>query len=122
MRKFLATALAGVTFAAAVATAADARPRHYRHHRGGNNDEVAAAIIGGVAGLALGAALSSNGNSRSRAYYSNGYAYDPRYDGYSGDYYAPPPRYYRERTCVTRDRIYDPYIGRRVIIERRYPC
>jgi hypothetical protein len=126
MRKIIAATLAGVTFAATLATAADARPR-YRHHRGGDNDEVAAAIIGGVAGLALGAALSSGSNSRGRVYYnggySNGYAYDPYYDGYSGSYYAPPPRrYYRERTCVTRDRVYDPYIGRRVVIERRYPC
>src|SRR5687767_10631148 len=88
MRKLLTTALAAVTAAgAALATAAPAqaeRYRHYRHHRD-NDDAVAAAILGGVAGLALGAALSSNGG-RSRTYY-NGYSYDPRYDGYRGGYY-----------------------------------
>lgn len=136
MRKVLTTALAAVTAAGAVlATAGPAsaeRYRHHRHHRGGSNDAVAAAVIGGVAGLALGAALSSNGDrSRgSRGYYQNGYAYDPRYDGYRGGYYRDGPRsrpyaYYDERpyrTCITRDRVWDPYIQRRVTIERRYAC
>ena len=51
--------------------------------------------------------------------YRNGYAYDPAYDGYSGDYYAyaAPPR-----VCITRERVYDPYIGRRVTIQREYRC
>jgi hypothetical protein len=75
-----------------------------------------------VAGLALGAALSDGGSrrtSRGGYYYDNGYRYDPRYDGYSRGYYYDRPHY---RTCVTRDRVYDPYIGRRVVIERSYPC
>jgi hypothetical protein len=137
MRKFLTTALAAITAAGAVlATAAPAEAQRYRHHRHHNNndgDEVAAAILGGVAGLALGAAIAGNGSRGDRGYYS-GYAYDPRYDSYRGGYYHDG--YYRDgrraydygdrrytyRTCISRDRVYDPYIGRRVTIERRYAC
>jgi hypothetical protein len=132
MRKILTSAMAAVLAAGAVlATAgpASAERRHYRHHhRGGGGDEVAAAIIGGVAGLALGAALSSNSRGdRGRYYYDNGYRYDPRYDsyyrgGYYRDGYYDRGRRYAYRTCITRDRVYDPYIGRRVTIERRYAC
>ena len=129
MRKFVAASLAAVTAAGAVAASAapaEARDRYYHRHRGGGGDAAAAAIIAGVAGLALGSALSSNG--RTTTYYrSGGYGYDPRYDSYSGGYYggyyAPPPRaYYAPRTCITRERVYDPYIGRRVTIQRRYAC
>lgn len=141
MRKAITTAICALTTAGAVlATAAPAEAQRYRHHRnhGGNNDEVAAAIIGGVAGLALGAAIAGNGNrSRGSYYYDNGYSYDPRYDSYRGGYYPDSYRggyygdsYYREhrprqyayRTCISRDRVYDPYVGRRVTIERRYAC
>jgi hypothetical protein len=129
MRKILTSAMAGVLAAGAVLAtaapaAADGRHRYYghRHHRGGGDDEVAAAILGGVAGLALGAALSSG--NRSRGYYESGYydrapryRYNPRYDSYYGDGYRGG-----YRTCITRDRVYDPYIGRRVTIERRYAC
>lgn len=132
MRKFLITALAAVTFGGAVAAAAvpaeaQSRYRHgggsyYRHHGHGGNDAAVAAVAG-IAGLALGAAITSNGN-RSRGYssggyatYNNGYGYDPRYDSYSGDYYARP-----DRICISRERVWDPYIGRNVTIERRYPC
>ncbi|WP_068875759.1 MULTISPECIES: hypothetical protein [unclassified Phenylobacterium] len=131
MRKVLTTALAAVTAAGAVlATAAPAQADRYRHHRHKDNDDaVAAAVLGGVAGLALGAALSSKGD-RSRSYYYNGYSYDPRYERYRGGYYRDsyyrgrPHAYYDRpyRTCVTRDRVWDPYIGRRVTIERRYAC
>lgn len=125
MRKVLTTAIAGVTAAGAVlATAAPAEAQRYRHHRhGGDNDEVAAAIIGGVAGLALGAAIAGNGDRRDRGYYyDNRYSYDPRYDSYRGGYYRDYRPRYAYRTCISRDRVYDPYIGRRVTIERRYAC
>jgi hypothetical protein len=136
MRKILASTLAAVTAVGAVlATAAPAqaeRDRYSRHHHD-NDDEVAAAVLGGVAGLALGAALSSGSRSR---YYDNGYYrsspyrsgyYDRRYYGgyYDRGYY---PRSYaydyydRPRVCISRDRVWDPYIGRRVVIERRYAC
>ena len=137
MRKALTTTLAVVTAMGAVlATAAPAEAQRYRnydrhHHRGGGGDSTAAAIIGGVAGLALGAAIAGNNNGRrDRVYssggYASGYAYDPRYDSYQGGYYGDAPVYrYNEpryRTCISQDRVYDPYIGRRVTIERRYAC
>lgn len=128
MRKFLTSAMAAVIAAGAVlATAgpANADRRHYRH-KDRDNDEVAAAIIGGVAGLALGAALASGSRKDRGRYDDGGYSYDPRYDRYSGGYssgyyrgYDRAPRY---RTCIVRDRVYDPYIGRRVTVERRYRC
>ena len=129
MRKFLTTAVAALTFGGAVAataTPADAQSRYrhggdYRHHHRGSNDAGVAAVAG-IAGLALGAALS-NSNRGSRGYYSSGYgyrggyAYDPRYDTYAGGYYERP-----DRICISRERVWDPYIGRHVTIERRYPC
>lgn len=143
MRKIIATALASVTAAGAVlATAAPAQAddyRYYRHHkRDGGNDAAAAAIIGGVAGLALGAAIAGS-NKRDRGYYDDSYRYDRRgYGAYGYDYrydrpyarshgygygdrygYYDRPRY---RTCISRDRVWDPYIGRRVTIERSYAC
>ena len=137
MRKALTTTLAAVTAVGAVlATAAPAEAQRYRHydHRRGGGDATAAAIIGGVAGLALGAAIAGNNNNgrRDRGYYNNGYAYDPRYDSYRGGYYRDsygggggrPYAYYDRgpRTCISRDRVWDPYIERRVTIERRYAC
>lgn len=132
MRKFLTSAIAAVTLGGAVVAAAapaEAQPyyRHgggyYHHHHGGNDAAVAA--VAGIAGLAIGAAIA-DGNRGSRGYpsgyssgytYRNGYSYDPRYEGYSGDYYAP-----RDRVCLSRERVWDPYIGRHVTIERQYPC
>ena len=130
MQKFLTTGLAALTFAgamAATATPAAAQRyygggNHYRHHHGSN--DAAVAIAAGVAGLALGSALSSSGSHQS--YYRDSYSYAPQpyygggYGGYSGyyeeRYYAPP------RVCISRERVWDPYIGRRVVIERRYAC
>lgn len=137
MRKILASALAAVTFGGALAaTAGPAQAEHYyyghRHHDG--SDRAAVAVAAGIAGLALGAALSSRGSDRDDRYYDrpyrgsyyyrNGYAYD----GYDrGGYYNRPYAYddgysYRPNVCVTRDRVWDPYIGRPVYIERRYAC
>lgn len=134
MRKFLTTALAALTAAGAVlatAVPADARDddRHgygygYGHHHGGSNTAAIAAVAG-IAGLAIGAALSDSGKGRSgyassHGYddYRNGYSYDPRSDGYYGGYDSYP----RDRVCITRERVWDPYIGRNVSVERRYPC
>lgn len=126
MRKFFASALAALTFGGAVAAtatpaAADPHWGHggyyrgdygHRHHGGG--DDVAIAAAAGIAGLALGSALSSNHHRT--VYYDDGY-------------YAPPPRYYYERryyyeprTCISRDRVWDPYIGRHVTVEHEYAC
>jgi hypothetical protein len=125
MRKFLATALAAVTFGGAVAAsatpaAAASYRHHHRHHHGGGGDVAAAAVIAGIAGLALGAAVADN--DRGGRYYGgySRYSYDPRYDRYYGGYGGYGYGHYR--VCTTRDRVWDPYIGRRVTIERRYPC
>ena len=122
MRKILTASIAAVTAAAAVAaTAAPAESRPYHHRRHNNNDAAAAAAIAGVAGLALGAALANNGNSRS--YYNYGYAprygYDYRYDRPYGYGYSPA---YGYRTCTAKERFYDPYVGRHVTVKRRYAC
>jgi hypothetical protein len=124
MRKSLAAGMAALTFAGAVATAAlptaaDAAPHHrggyshydnhYRGHRG--NDAAGAAIIAGVAGLALGAALSNNHSSYGyydRGYYGRGY--------YGGGYYD------RARVCTSTRWVWDPYIHRRVAVRERYYC
>ena len=122
MRKTLAAGLAALTFggavaAAAIPTAAEARPHggyygggygygghHYRHNDNG------AAIVAGIAGLAIGAAIADGG--RSHSYYRGGYGYAPAYDY---DYYRP-------RICESRRWTWDPYIGRRVLVTSRYEC
>ncbi|MEH3037855.1 MAG: hypothetical protein PGN23_15415 [Sphingomonas adhaesiva] len=100
-------AVLGTALAASVlATAAPAEAqRYWRRDRGG--DAAAGAIIGGVIGLGLGAAIASSNRDR---FYDRGY-YDDRY-------YAPPPRVvYRERyyapppPVVYRDYYRDPYRG-----------
>ncbi|MBW8813013.1 MAG: hypothetical protein JF588_06265 [Caulobacterales bacterium] len=128
MRKFLASALAALTFGGAVAvTATPAEAQRYYHHGGyygggygggyyghrhHGSDTAAVAAVAGIAGLAIGSALSSNSH---RGYYSEGY-YEPR------PYYAERRYYYEPRTCITRDRVWDPYIGRHVTVEHAYDC
>ena len=79
MNSILKKAGLGVALAATAITAsapADAQ-RYYRHHRGG---DAGPAIVAGIAGLAIGAAIASSSN-RDRYYRDRGY--DPYYDGYS---------------------------------------
>jgi hypothetical protein len=127
MRKFLASAMAALTFGGAVAATATPAAAHdyYYRHRHHSGDTAAVAAVAGIAGLAIGAALADGGSSRSRGYYS-GYSYDPRYDRYGGGYYGRgyyyDDDYYRPRICISRERVWDPYIGRHVSIERRYRC
>ena len=87
----LGIALAVTTLA--VAAPADAQRWRGRHYdRGG--DVAAGAIVGGIVGLGIGAAIASNNNRG--GYYDGGY--------YDRGYYGPPPRaYYRPRV------IYRPY-------------
>ncbi len=117
MSGFLTKAGMGIALAATAITAAapaDAQRwggyRGYRGHRGG--DTAAAAILGGVVGLGVGAAIASSNRDRyyDRGYYGyNGY-YGPRYRpvprGYYRDYYAPPPP-----RVVYREYYRDPYYG-----------
>jgi hypothetical protein len=120
MTNFLTKSVIGATLAATALTAAapaDAQRyrRGYRH-----NDGAGTAIIAGVAGLAIGAAIASS-NNRDRYYrddYYNNYNYDnynqyPRYN-----YYNNNRRYYQQR-CRT-ERRYDPYYGRTVRVRVCY--
>ena len=114
MRKTLAAALAALTAGGAMAatvlpTTADARPYgHYYGHRGNGG----AAVAAGIAGLAIGAAIASD----HPRYYS--YGYGPAYYDYGpGPYYGG---YYG--TCVTRHWVWDPYLGRHVLVHERVPC
>lgn len=133
MRKLLTSAMAALTASAALAAAQPAQADRWRHHRDSDNDEVTAAIVGGIAGLAIGAAIAGRGDrdrydDRYDRYggYSDRYRYRYRYDPYTDGYYGRPysrrDRYNYGRTCISRERVYDPYIGRRVTIERRYRC
>ena len=87
---------AGLAAVSLVASASAASADDYRRHRGDHHrdrgDTAEAAIVAGVIGLALGAALASG---------DNGPRYDRDYDrsysrpayGYGYGYAPPPPRY-----------------------------
>lgn len=108
----IVTGAAAATFVAA----APAEAQRYHRYRDRGGDVAAGAIVGGIVGLGLGAAIASSNRDR---YYDRGYYGRPYYGGYYDrrDYrpyraYRPYRGYYRQR-CVTR-RVYDPYIGRSV--------
>jgi len=98
----------GATALTAVAMPAEAQ-RYRRYH----HDDTGAAIVAGVAGLAIGAALAS-GDRR--------YDYDRRYyreHGYypqNGYYYRHYYRGYRGYDECTVRRHWDPYLHRHVLI------
>lgn len=117
MRKVLTAALAAITLGGAIcatAAPAEARPHGGHYYHGGHyrHGNAGAAVAAGVVGLALGAALASNGHS----YYDRGY-YDRGY--YAPGYYGPG---YGYRTCESTRWVWDPYIGRRVPVTSRYAC
>ena len=128
MRKTLAAGLAALTFggavaAAAVPTTAEARGWHGGGYRGGyggygyrHYDNNGAVIVAGIAGLAIGAAIADGGH---RSYYRGGYGYGPGYYGYPPGYYDYG---YGYQTCISRHWVWDPYIGRRVLVTSRYAC
>jgi hypothetical protein len=97
----LGVVLAATTLTA-VAPAEAQRWRRYDRGRGG--DVAAGALLGGIVGLGVGAAIASGNRDR---YYDRGYYYGPgpRYRGY---YAPPPPRYYRPYRGFYRDRFYAP--------------
>lgn len=95
----LGTALAASTLAAA----APADAQRYRGYRHGRGDSTGAAILGGLVGLGVGAAIASSANRDrydDRGYYNDGYYYDQPRVVYRERYYAPPPR------VIYRDRYY----------------
>lgn len=124
MRKALTATIAAITLGGALAaTAAPAEAQHWRGGYGGHGyggryyghrDNAGPAIAAGVLGLALGAAIASNGHS---------YYYDrPYYGSYGPGYYGPSyygPGY---RVCESTRWVWDPYIGRRVPVTDRYAC
>lgn len=120
MRKIMAAGMAALTLGgalAATATPAEAQRRYYRDYDRHRGDRTGAAVAAGVVGLALGAAIAGSNNNR--GYYNNGYYGGAYYDGrgyYDGGYYGRP------RICETSRWVYDPYIGRRVMVRDRYRC
>lgn len=79
--------------ATALSSAAPAEAQRYGRYRDRGGNGAASALIGGVIGLGLGAALASGNRGRydDRRYYDGRRYYDDRV------YVAPPPRvYYRE--------------------------
>jgi hypothetical protein len=88
--------LSTATVAAGLAIAPAAHADHWHGHHGGN--AAGAAIIGGLVGLGVGAAIASSGGYHGApGYYAPGY-YAPPYSYYGppSAYYtpAPPPVYY----------------------------
>lgn len=125
MKRFLASLLAlglAATSFPSAASAHDWRRYSYRHHRG---DAVAAGVVGLALGAVIGAAIT---DSNHRRYYDRRYSgcydrcgYDRGYyrDGYYEDGYDDG---YGPSLCIVRERRYDPYSGREVLIEERRPC
>ncbi|WP_293874127.1 hypothetical protein [Sphingomonas sp. UBA978] len=108
MNAFMKKAGLGIALAATALTAAAPAEAQrwggYRHHRGGG-DVAAGALLGGLVGLGIGAAVASSNRDR---YYDRGYYYDapppPPRVVYRDRYYAPPPPPPR---VVVRERYYD---------------
>ena len=100
----------GAALVGAVAAPAEARGYYrggYGHHYYGGHGigRGGAAVLGGIAGLAVGAAIASPHYGYGGGYYGGGYSY------------APPPGYYGAgygrgyyRPCRPNV-VYDPYIG-----------
>ncbi|HXH14861.1 MAG TPA: hypothetical protein VNJ10_01885 [Sphingomonas sp.] len=121
MNGFMKKAGLGIALAATALTAAAPADAQrwgrgyggYRHHGGGN--AAGAAVLGGILGLGVGAAIASS-NNRNRGYYDDGYYRGPP----PRAYYAPPVRtYYREEyrpRCWNEWRV-DPYYGDRVSVQ-----
>ena len=108
----LALALGATALTAAAPADAQRYGGRGYYHRGGN--AAGAALLGGIVGLGVGAAIASNNRGYDRGYYYGGpgyYAPPPPppvyrgYYGYDGGYYAP--------RCWSQWR-FDPYWGRNV--------
>jgi hypothetical protein len=87
MANVMTKAVLGVTLAAtALTAAAPADAQRYRRYNRGGGDVAAGAVLGGIVGLGIGAAIASSNRNRyydrgyyDRGYYPRGYAYDRGY-------------------------------------------
>ena len=141
MRKPLAAAVAAITFTGAVASvAAPAQARSYydggEYHRSHHDNGASTAIIAGIAGLAIGAAIASSSHKHHNHYgdgyysgdrggYDNGYgAYGSRDEGWAsnsayGRAYGYGSGY---NVCESRQVAYDPYSGEQRVVRSQYAC
>ena len=111
MTGLIKKAVLGVSLAAStLAATSPAEAQYYRRHRGG--DTTGAAILGGIVGLGVGAAIASSNNNRryNDRYYDRGYAYDGYYAQPRGYYYDDYRDNYRPRCYYQRQ--YDRWSGR----------
>lgn len=116
----------GVALAATVVTTiapAEAQRYRGRYHR----DNTGTAVVAGIAGLAIGAAIASNGRDRyrDRYYYDRGYPRNYDYNYYQRRGYYPNDGYYAYRYRGRYDgcrieRRWDPYYGRPVPVRVCY--
>jgi hypothetical protein len=106
------TVLGGALAASTLVAVAPAEAQYYRGRRDRGGDVAAGAILGGIVGLGVGAAIASSNRDR---YYDRGYYYDRGPRGYYNNYqpYAYQYRQHYRPRCWT-ERRYDPYYGRRV--------
>jgi hypothetical protein len=128
MTRILTRAVLGITLGATALTAAlPAEAQRYRRgYRG--NDNTGTAIVAGIAGLAIGAAIASNNNDRryrERYYRQRGYSYDYDRRYYRQRGYYPNDGYYAYRYRGRYDscrieRRWDPYYGRTVRVRVCY--
>ena len=115
--------------ATAVTAAAPAEAQRYRggYGRGYHHDSTGPALVAGIAGLAIGAAIASNGRDRyrDRYYYDNGYAPNYDYNYYRQRGYYPNDGYYAQRyrgrydSCRV-ERRWDPYYRQSVRVRVCY--
>ncbi|MGY4397393.1 hypothetical protein ACVWZA_002587 [Sphingomonas sp. UYAg733] len=109
---FTKATLALALGATALTAAAPAEAQRYGgRHRGNDNGGIA--IIAGIAGLAIGAAIASSGNDRRRGY-DRGYredSYQQGYvdDGYNYNDYRRNDRRYDDRRAYDRNNGYNGY-------------
>lgn len=128
MNNILTKAVLGVTLGATALTAA--LPAEAQRYRRGyrDNDNTGTAIVAGIAGLAIGAAIASSDNDRryrERYYRERGYSYDYDRRYYRQRGYYPNDGYYAYRYRGRYDscrieRRWDPYYGRPVRVRVCY--
>ena len=124
MNKLLTKAALGLTLGAtALTVAAPAEAQRWNRYR--DRDRGGTALVAGIAGLAIGAALASNNDPYRNGWYRDrGYAYDYDDRYYRQRGYYPNDGYYAYRyndyaQCRT-ERRYDPYYRQRVRVRVCY--